>query len=93
MGTDEALEFLKHMSSDPATAQQVTEEYKKLLQDLAGQKGFTFSEAELVDAAKALTDAAAGEVTDAAIAMVVGGQGEWKYPYTDAGDPAEGGPC
>lgn len=73
MSKDEALDFLKHMSSDPETAQRVAAEYKKLLQDLAREKGMEFTEEELVEAAKALTAAAAGEVSDAAIAMVAGG--------------------
>jgi hypothetical protein len=81
MGKDEALEFLRHMSSDPGTSEKVAAEYKKLLQDLAREKGFTFSEEELVEAARALTEASAGRVTDASVAMVVGGDVEWKYPY------------
>ena len=82
MSKDEALDFLKHMSSDPATAQKVIDEYKKLLQDLAGEKGFEFTDAELVEAAQALKDQAAGEVSDTAIAMVVGGGEAFCLPMT-----------
>jgi predicted ribosomally synthesized peptide with nif11-like leader len=73
MTKENAQDFLKHMSSDPETAQKVVDEYKKLLQDLAREKGFEFTEAELVEAARALKDAAAGEISNAALDMVVGG--------------------
>jgi len=75
MSKDDALDFLKHMSSDPESGQKVVAEYKKLLQDLARDKGFEFTDAELVEAAEALKDAAAGEVSDAALEMVAGGDG------------------
>jgi hypothetical protein len=74
MSKDEALEFLKHMSSDPETRERVAGEYKRLLQDLAKEKGLAFDEAELTEAAQTLTDVAAGELGDAAIAMVSGGR-------------------
>jgi predicted Zn-dependent peptidase len=90
MGKDEALEFLKHMSSDPATAQKVVEEYKKMLQDLAREKGFEFSDAELVEAAQALKDANAGQVSDAAIAMVVGGGEAFCMPMNPPPKPQDG---
>jgi len=73
MSKDDALDFLRHMSSDPETGQKVVAEYKRLLQDLAHEKGFEFTEAELMEAAEALKDAAAGEISDVAVAMVVGG--------------------
>ena len=82
MSKNEALDFLKHMSSDPKTAQKVADEYKKLLQDLAREKGFEFSDAELVEAAQALKDQAAGEVSDTAIAMVVGGGEAFGLPLS-----------
>jgi predicted Zn-dependent peptidase len=84
MSKNEALDFLKHMSSDPTTAQKVADEYKKLLQDLAREKGFEFSDAELVEAAQALKDQAAGEVSDTAIAMVVGGGEAFGVPMNPA---------
>jgi hypothetical protein len=98
MTHDHAMDFLHQMSSDPETRQEVVEEYKKLLQDLAAKRGFAFSDEELVEAAKELTDAAAGEVADAAVAMVTGGgmpatPGEWRFlmsPPPD--DPHSGGP-
>ena len=55
MSKDEALEFLKHMSSDPQTRTRVVDEYKGLLRELASERGFAFDEAELADAAQALT--------------------------------------
>ena len=45
--------------------QKVVAEYKQLLQDLAREKGFELTEAELMEAAVALKDAAAGEISDA----------------------------
>ena len=75
MSKDDALDFLKHMAADPESGQKVVAEYKKLLQDLAREKGFEFTDAELVEAAVALKDAAAGEVADGALATVVGGDG------------------
>ena len=99
MSKDDALDFLKHMASDPESGRKVVAEYKKLLQDLAAEKGFAFSEEELIEASKELTDAAAGEVVDAAVAMVTGGgapilPGDGRIFLTppQGGDPFSGGP-
>jgi hypothetical protein len=73
MSKEAALEFLKHMSSDPQTRTRVVDEYKGLLREPASERGFAFDEAELADAAQALTDVAAGEMGDAAVAMINGG--------------------
>ena len=73
MTKEHAHHFLKQVSSDPQIAEQVTADYRKLLQDLAREKGLEFTEEELVEAAQALKDAAAGEVSDATLDMVVGG--------------------
>lgn len=63
------------MASDPESRQKVVAEYKKLLQDLARDKGFEPTDKELTEAAEALTDASAGEVADGALTTVVGGDG------------------
>lgn len=96
MTQEHARDFLQRMSSDPDTRQEVVEEYKKLLQDLAAQKGFAFSDEELVSAARELTDAAAGEVADAALVMVTGGggapanPGEGRFLMTEPPGPGDG---
>lgn len=79
MSKDDALGFLRHMASDPESAQQVVAEYNKLLRDLAREKGFEFTDAELTEAAEALKDASAGEVSDGALTTVVGGDAVIKH--------------
>lgn len=69
-----AEQFLRHMSSDPGTREKVITEHKKLLRDLAAEKDMELTDAELVEAAEALTAAAAGELTDATVAVVTGGE-------------------
>jgi predicted ribosomally synthesized peptide with nif11-like leader len=71
MSMDDAQEFLRQMATDPELAKEDAAAHRRLLVDLAREKGFEVTEQDLAEAARAAQGAPYGELDDASLEGVV----------------------
>ena len=84
MSMSDAQELLQQLASDPELAKKDAAAHRRLLVDLASEKGFEVTEDDLAEAARAAQSEPYRAVDDDALEAVVGGQApEYSdYNYT-----------